>query len=132
MHTTGAAAQQKQPINTTIGINKLGTLLSSQTTDTPGTTQTNIQDRSGATFQTYPTPPGFANPRFRDTKPERISPTQHRYAQKRTIFQAVQRRGVGRYLSASAAATQKTIPATTPNRKSSFPAKESPEFRGRK
>ncbi|HSU48588.1 MAG TPA: hypothetical protein VLJ40_16945, partial [Arthrobacter sp.] len=51
---TGAAAQQKQPINTTIGINKLGTLLSSQTTDTPGTTQTNVQDRSGATFQTYP------------------------------------------------------------------------------
>ncbi|MEV7574556.1 hypothetical protein AB0P28_15805, partial [Pseudarthrobacter sp. NPDC089323] len=36
-----------------IGINKLGTLLSSQTTDTPGTTQTNIQDRSGATFQSY-------------------------------------------------------------------------------
>src|SRR3954467_7144989 len=34
MHTTGAAAQQKQPINKTIGINKLGTLLSSQTTDT--------------------------------------------------------------------------------------------------
>ncbi|WP_285244539.1 hypothetical protein, partial [Pseudarthrobacter sp. fls2-241-R2A-127] len=34
------AAQQKQPINKTIGINKLGTLLSSQTTDTPSTTQT--------------------------------------------------------------------------------------------
>ncbi|WP_219816467.1 hypothetical protein, partial [Arthrobacter sp. 4R501] len=31
----------KQPINKTIGINKLGTLLSSQTTDTPGTTTTN-------------------------------------------------------------------------------------------
>ncbi|MEW1785030.1 hypothetical protein AB0305_22920, partial [Arthrobacter sp. NPDC080086] len=29
-----------QPINKTIGINKLGTLLSSQTTDTPGTTTT--------------------------------------------------------------------------------------------
>ncbi|HET7784278.1 hypothetical protein PV768_17165, partial [Pseudarthrobacter sp. CC4] len=27
-----------QPITKTIGINKLGTLLSSQTTDTPGTT----------------------------------------------------------------------------------------------
>jgi hypothetical protein len=33
----------KQPINKTIGINKLGTLLSSQTTDTPGTTTTNKQ-----------------------------------------------------------------------------------------
>ncbi|WP_307312546.1 hypothetical protein, partial [Pseudarthrobacter enclensis] len=41
------------------------TLLSSQTTDTPGTTQTNVQDRSGATFQTYPIPPGFANHVFR-------------------------------------------------------------------
>jgi hypothetical protein len=34
------AAQQIQPITYIIGINKLGTLLSSQTTDTPGTTQT--------------------------------------------------------------------------------------------
>ncbi|MGM9474425.1 hypothetical protein ACS5PJ_20815, partial [Pseudarthrobacter sp. YS3] len=33
-------ARPKQPINKTIGINKLGTLLSSQTTDTPGTTTT--------------------------------------------------------------------------------------------
>ena len=32
------AAQQIQPITYIIGINKLGTLLSSQTTDTPGTT----------------------------------------------------------------------------------------------
>ncbi|WP_364403729.1 hypothetical protein, partial [Pseudarthrobacter sp. LMD1-1-1.1] len=48
-----------------IGINKLGTLLSSQTTDTPGTTQTNVQDRSGATFQTYPIPASEANPSFR-------------------------------------------------------------------
>ncbi|MFC8411892.1 hypothetical protein, partial [Arthrobacter sp. NPDC057259] len=47
---------QFQPINKTIGINKLGTLLSSQTTDTPGTTTTpqGIVTRSGATFQTYP------------------------------------------------------------------------------
>ncbi|WP_306971135.1 hypothetical protein, partial [Arthrobacter oryzae] len=42
-----------------------GTLLSSQTTDTPGTTQTNVQDRSGATFQTYPIPASDANPSFR-------------------------------------------------------------------
>jgi hypothetical protein len=39
------AAQQIQPITYIIGINKLGTLLSSQTTDTPGTTQTNIPFR---------------------------------------------------------------------------------------
>ena len=64
MPTTGAAAQQKQPINKTIGINKLGTLLSSQSTDTPGTTQTNVQDRSGATFQTYPINHPDANPSF--------------------------------------------------------------------
>jgi hypothetical protein len=51
----GGQAQPKQPINKTIGINKLGTLLSSQTTDTPGTTTTiTVADRSGATFQTYP------------------------------------------------------------------------------
>ncbi|WP_426940039.1 hypothetical protein [Pseudarthrobacter sp. S6] len=51
----GGQAWPKQPINKTIGINKLGTLLSSQTTDTPGTTTTNqtAVDRSGATFQTY-------------------------------------------------------------------------------
>jgi hypothetical protein len=50
-----------------IGINKLGTLLSSQTTDTPGTTTTNtVKDRSGATFQTYPVSRSFANRRFRD------------------------------------------------------------------
>ncbi|MFJ6108579.1 hypothetical protein ACIQCW_12885, partial [Pseudarthrobacter sp. NPDC092401] len=51
-----------------------GTLLSSQTTDTPGTTQTNVQDRSGATFQTYPIPRPNANPSSRthqDKKPPR-------------------------------------------------------------
>jgi hypothetical protein len=42
--------------------------LSSQTTDTPGTTKphTRGQDRSGATFQTYPINRIFANQRFRD------------------------------------------------------------------
>ncbi|MFJ6077805.1 hypothetical protein ACIQC0_05795, partial [Pseudarthrobacter sp. NPDC092419] len=65
----GVAAQQKQPINKTIGINKLGTLLSSQTTDTPGTTQTNVQDRSGATFQTYPLASLLSNRRPRLCKP---------------------------------------------------------------
>ncbi|HSU48548.1 MAG TPA: hypothetical protein VLJ40_16740, partial [Arthrobacter sp.] len=75
---TGAAAQQKQPINTTIGINKLGTLLSSQTTDTPGTTQTNVQDRSGATFQTYPINHPDANPSFRISIGGKNVPTDFR------------------------------------------------------
>ncbi|WP_310166790.1 hypothetical protein, partial [Arthrobacter sp. BE255] len=54
-------------INKTIGINKLGTLLSSQTTDTPGTTTTKqtAVDRSGATSQTYPASRPDANPYFR-------------------------------------------------------------------
>ncbi|MFJ6311602.1 hypothetical protein, partial [Pseudarthrobacter oxydans] len=34
----GRTTRSIQPITKTIGINKLGTLLSSQTTDTPGTT----------------------------------------------------------------------------------------------
>jgi hypothetical protein len=50
--------------------------LSSQTTDTPDTTQTSVQDRSGATFQTYPTHPSFANQRFRDNQLRKISPTR--------------------------------------------------------
>src|SRR6478672_7347267 len=45
MPSTGWTTQHNQPINKTIGINKLGTLLSSQTTDTPGTTTTPIQGR---------------------------------------------------------------------------------------
>ncbi|WP_307362935.1 hypothetical protein, partial [Pseudarthrobacter niigatensis] len=39
-HHRGGTIRQIQPITYIIGINKLGTLLSSQTTDTPGTTQT--------------------------------------------------------------------------------------------
>ena len=50
--------------------------------------------------------------------------------QKRTIFQAVIK-GVGRYFSASAAATQKTIPAHNPHRKSGTPSARSAELRGR-
>ena len=89
MHTTGWRTQQIQPITYIIGINKLGTLLSSQTTDTPGTTQTNVQDRSGATFQTYPIPRSFANPRSSGQSVKRTGPTRHQHAKKRTIFQAV-------------------------------------------
>src|SRR6476469_11094430 len=63
-HHRGGTIRQIQPITYIIGINKLGTLLSSQTTDTPGTTQTNVQDRSGATFQTYPLASSESNRRF--------------------------------------------------------------------
>uniref|UniRef100_UPI001F1F8D27 hypothetical protein n=1 Tax=Arthrobacter alkaliphilus TaxID=369936 RepID=UPI001F1F8D27 len=52
---TGVRGSPAKSTNQKIGINKLGTLLSSQTTDTPGTTQPHGQDRSGATFQTYQT-----------------------------------------------------------------------------
>ncbi|MGN7201525.1 hypothetical protein, partial [Arthrobacter sp. SAFR-044] len=64
-----------QPITYIIGINKLGTLLSSQTTDTPGTTQTLVQDRSGATFQTYPILHREANPSFRIRIELKTAPT---------------------------------------------------------
>jgi hypothetical protein len=50
--------------------------LSSQTTDTPGTTQTNVQDRSGATFQTYPVSLPDANPCFRTHTSKQTSPTK--------------------------------------------------------
>ncbi|MFE4082145.1 hypothetical protein, partial [Paenarthrobacter sp. YIM B13468] len=59
--TTHGGAQRPGKISTnqkTIGINKLGTLLSSQTTGhysraVPTKTPTGPQNRSGATFQTY-------------------------------------------------------------------------------
>ncbi|WP_285247466.1 hypothetical protein, partial [Pseudarthrobacter sp. efr-133-R2A-89] len=65
----GVAAQHIQPIHKTIGINKLGTLLSSQTTDTPGTTTTKqtVADRSGATFQTYRLTSSVSNRRSRSS-----------------------------------------------------------------
>ncbi|MEE9097319.1 hypothetical protein, partial [Pseudarthrobacter phenanthrenivorans] len=51
-------------------------LLSSQTTDTPGTTQTLVQDRSGATFQSYPIPHPNANPSTRISISKKTAPTQ--------------------------------------------------------
>ncbi|MET4590817.1 hypothetical protein ABIA70_002430, partial [Arthrobacter sp. 754] len=54
----GGQAWPKQPINKTIGINKLGTLLSSQTTDTPGTTTTLLS--RGSLRSNFPNlPAGF-------------------------------------------------------------------------
>jgi hypothetical protein len=51
----------------TIGINKHGTLLSSQTTEAPGTKHNpqGPHHRSGATFLTYPPNPTPSNPPFR-------------------------------------------------------------------
>jgi hypothetical protein len=57
--STGWTIQPKQPINKTIGINKLGTLLSSQTTDTPGTTTT--KHGRGSLRSNFPNLPGFGS-----------------------------------------------------------------------
>jgi hypothetical protein len=69
---TGADSPVNSTNQKTIGINKLGTLLSSQTTDTPGTTTTTTRhvDRSGATFQTYPLASHLSNRRPRRSTPE--------------------------------------------------------------
>jgi hypothetical protein len=81
----------KQPINKTIGINKLGTLLSSQTTDTPGTTT--------STSQPWIAPEQlFKVTRFQEAlqisvsainTPHKPAPPEPGTPQKRTIFQAI-------------------------------------------
>ncbi|HJW00039.1 MAG TPA: hypothetical protein VJ617_13195, partial [Arthrobacter sp.] len=76
-------------------------------------------DRSGATFQTYPVSRSFANRRFRDLLLRRTGPTRIRHAKKRAIFRLL-KKGVCRYFSASAAATQKTIHGRNPHRKSTL------------
>ena len=126
----GGTIRQFNQSHYIIGINKLGTLLSSQTTDTPGTTQTNVQDRSGATFQTYPTRRSLANQRFRDSRLQGRSPARVRHTAKCTVFQAV-RKGVGRYLSASAAATRMTLHGTAGACKSSRDRRTSPAHKHR-
>ena len=133
MPSTGWTTQHNQPINKTIGINKLGTLLSSQTTDTPGTTTTpqGTVTRSGATFQTYPITNRNANRRTRRIPRNGRVPTRKTGAEFRTIFQAVYQ-GVGRYLSASAAATRITLHTNTGPHKSGLragPAPKTPETR---
>ena len=104
--------------------------MSSQTTDTPGTTTTRnpAATRSGATSQTYPTPGHKANPQFslRTTHPG-TSPTQNSTPQRRTISRPFNK-GFGRNLSASAAATQKTIHAPNTHRKSAFGRFRQPKF----
>ncbi|MEW1951809.1 hypothetical protein AB0280_21460, partial [Pseudarthrobacter sp902506025] len=106
--------RQIQPITYIIGINKLGTLLSSQTTDTPGITQTNVQDRSGATFQTYPIPPGFANHVSVTQNLQDQPPPTNSTHKKRTIFQAVQKGGLAAIFPLQRRRLRKQYPHTTP------------------
>jgi hypothetical protein len=115
----GGTIRQFNQSHYIIGINKLGTLLSSQTTDTPGTTQTNIQDRSGATFQTYRLSKNFANQRFRDPRPSQPPPTSFRRPDEPPVLVLVlgglAARG-NQLFAVSPAATQKTIHARQPHR----------------
>ena len=117
----------KQPINKTIGINKLGTLLSSQTTDTPGTTTTKQQSRiapeqlpkltrSRGALQT-----GVSAISCSDEPAPPASGTLQSEP-----FSGRSRKGACRYFSASAAATQKTIHAPNPHRKSTPKAAATP------
>ena len=63
----GGPIQSIQPIHKTIGINKLGTLLSSQTTDTPGTTTTTTSHGSlRSNFSNLPDPPPQRKSMFQD------------------------------------------------------------------
>ncbi|MFB8372147.1 hypothetical protein ACFC25_22590, partial [Pseudarthrobacter sp. NPDC055928] len=87
--------------------------------------QTTAMDRSGATFQTYPVSRSFANRRFRDFLLRRTGPTRIRHAKKRAIFRLL-KKGVCRYFSASAAATQKTIHGRNPDGKSTQEGLPSP------
>ena len=70
--------------------------MSSQTTDTPGTTTTNISvaDRSGATFQTYPILEVFANSHFCDLHSSKKVPAVIQRANLRTIFRLFRRGSV--------------------------------------
>ncbi|MFC4397704.1 hypothetical protein, partial [Arthrobacter sedimenti] len=73
-----------------IGINKLGTLLSSQTTDTPGTTQTKHSGSLRSNFSNLPDPPQLCKPAIQRTKLQKNrAPPITGTPQKRTIFQAV-------------------------------------------
>ncbi|MDJ0460054.1 hypothetical protein PUN71_022855, partial [Arthrobacter sp. NQ7] len=98
----------------------LGTLLSSQTTDTPGTTQTNVQDRSGATFQTYPIPHPEANPSSQD-----FHRTEDRPTPIPSTLKSNQNLALNwgfwppgeQFFTVSPAATQKTIHAHPAHRK---------------
>jgi hypothetical protein len=79
--------------------------------------QTTVADRSGATFQTYPTREHFANQRFRHFAVQQMGPRPVSARHKSAVFQAVYQ-GVGRYLSAPAAATRITLHTVDGPRKS--------------
>ena len=103
--------------------------MSSQTTDTPGTTQTPVQDRSGATFQTYPVPAPDANPVPGTHTNNQTSPTQNRHATKTTISRLF-KKGIPppsrtSYPPVPLAATQKTIHPPNPQ-KPRQPAEQTP------
>ena len=105
--------------------------MSSQTTDTPGTTQTPVQDRSGATFQTYPVPAPDANPVPGTHTNNQTSPTQNRHATKTTISRLF-KKGIPppsrtSYPPVPLAATQKTIHPPNPHRKPTPPTTPTPK-----
>ncbi|MEV7475068.1 hypothetical protein AB0N33_15330, partial [Pseudarthrobacter oxydans] len=72
-----------QPITKTIGINKLGTLLSSQTTDTPGTT-TSKKHRGSlrSNFSNLPDPPVRSKSMLQDSDRQEVVPNLFRSALK--------------------------------------------------
>ncbi|MBT8160787.1 hypothetical protein, partial [Arthrobacter sp. GN70] len=82
--TTHGGAQQpsKSTNQKTIGINKLGTLLSSQTTDTPDTTQ----QPSGSLRSNFPNLP---EPRNQSKSATHPAPTQQQHATKARHNQAI-------------------------------------------
>lgn len=76
--------------------------------------------RSGSlrsNFSNLPDPAKLCKSAFPRISACRKAPTHPRHTAKCTVFQAV-RKGVGRYLSASAAATGTTLHGPEPNRKS--------------
>ena len=120
MPSTGWTTQPKQPINKTIGINKLGTLLSSQTTDTPGTTQTKrSRIAPEQLFKLTRSPTALQTGVLAEFQAMEGSPPK-KPARKSAPFFRPFNKGVGRYLSASAAATRTTL-HTNPTQNKSTP-----------
>jgi hypothetical protein len=91
--------------------------LSSQTTDTPGTTQTKHSGSLRSNFSNLPDLKKLCKSTFPRPALPKTAPTHNPARHQANHFQAVCQ-GIGRNLSASAAATQKTIHPHTPPRKS--------------
>ncbi|WP_216698854.1 hypothetical protein, partial [Arthrobacter sp. H20] len=115
-----ASCSQIQPINKTIGINKHGTLLSSQTTDTPGTKQNQTVPPSlRSNFSNLPELGSFSKSTYLRSaaQPDGSQPaviTRKKHAISRLFVR------VGRYFSAEAAATRSTLHTTLSLDKSSY------------